>query len=117
MSPVMLKPVGHSAKTLYMYINYCNCDSFVIAYNYHYSTLLDLVIYIIKKNEIYGIVFLRLFISCILGTSANKYNVHYIIEPVHEISNNLVCATGKAADLPVHTRSLIRAFASRLNIL
>ena len=35
----------------------------------------------------------------------------------HEISNNVVCATSKAADLPVHMRSLIRAFARRLNIL
>ena len=108
-----------SANFFYMYINYCNCDSFVIAYNYHYSTLLDLVIYIIIKNkiEIYGIVFLRLFISCILVTSANKYNVPYIIEPVHAISNNVVCATSKAPDQPAHTRSLVRAFASRLNIL
>ena len=39
------------------------------------------------------------------------------IEPVHEISNNLVCATSKASDQPAHTRSLIRAFASRLSIL
>ena len=38
-------------------------------------------------------------------------------EPVHEISNNVVCATSKASDQPVHTRSLIRAFASRLSIL
>ena len=41
----------------------------------------------------------------------------YIIEPRHEISNNAVCATSKASDQPAHTRSLIRAFASRLNIL
>ena len=41
----------------------------------------------------------------------------YIIEPQHEISNNVVCATSKASDQPVHVRSLIRAFASRLNIL
>ena len=34
-------------------------------------------------------------------------------EPVHEISNNVACATSKASD----TRSLIRAFASRLSIL
>ena len=34
-------------------------------------------------------------------------------EPVHEISNNVVCATSKASDQPAHTRSLIRAFASR----
>ena len=38
-------------------------------------------------------------------------------EPVHAISNNVVCATSKASDQPAHTRSLIRAFASRLNIL
>ena len=43
----------------------------------------------------------------------------YIItfEPVHEISNNVVCATSKASDQPAHMRSLIRAFASRLSIL
>ena len=40
-----------------------------------------------------------------------------LFEPVHEISNNLVCATSKASDQPAHTRSLIRAFASRLSIL
>ena len=40
-----------------------------------------------------------------------------IIEPVHEISNNLVCATSKSSDQHAHTRSLIRAFASRLSFL
>ena len=35
----------------------------------------------------------------------------------YEISNNVVCATSKGSDQPAHTRSLIRAFASRLNIL
>ena len=40
-----------------------------------------------------------------------------VFEPRHEISNNVVCATSKASDQPAHTRSLIRAFASRLNIL
>ena len=43
--------------------------------------------------------------------------VKFIYEPVHEISNNVVCATSKASDQPAHTRSLIRAFASRLSIL
>ena len=38
-------------------------------------------------------------------------------EPVHEISNNVVCATSKSSDQPVHMRSLIRAFASRSSIL
>ena len=40
-----------------------------------------------------------------------------IIEPRHEISNNVVCATRKGTDQPVHTNSLIRTFASHLNIL
>ena len=43
-------------------------------------------------------------------------NIHPY-EPWHEISNNVVCATTKGSDQPVHTRSLIRAFASRFNIL
>ena len=34
----------------------------------------------------------------------------------HEISNNVVCTTSKASDQPAYTRSLIRAFASSLNI-
>ena len=34
----------------------------------------------------------------------------------HEISNNVVCATSKGSDQSTHMRSLIRAFASRLNI-
>ena len=41
----------------------------------------------------------------------------YIIEPWHGISNNVVCATSKGSDQPAHMRSLIRAFACRLNIL
>ena len=35
----------------------------------------------------------------------------------HEISNNVVCATSKASDQPMRMHSLIRAFASPLNIL
>ena len=50
-----------------------------------------------------------------LGTIA--LSITYDIEPVHEISNNVVCATSKGSDQPAHTRSLIRAFASRLSIL
>ena len=37
-------------------------------------------------------------------------------EPWHEISNIVVCATSKASDQSAHTRSLIRACASRLTI-
>ena len=39
------------------------------------------------------------------------------IESVHEISNDVLCATSKASDQPAHMRSLIRGFASRLSIL
>ena len=49
-----------------------------------------------------------------------KYPQHMFClsnEPRHEISNNVVRATSKASDQPAHTRSLIRTFASRLNIL
>ena len=38
------------------------------------------------------------------------------IEPRHEISNDVVCATSKASDQPAHTCSLIRTFACRLSI-
>ena len=38
-------------------------------------------------------------------------------EPQHEISNNVICASSKDSDQPAHMHSLIRAFASRLNIL
>ena len=41
---------------------------------------------------------------------------HSSCKPRDEISNNVVCATSKGSDQPAHTRSLIRAFASRLNI-
>ena len=58
------------------------------------------------------------------ATCANKMTIsndetrHLIafFEPVHDISNTVVCATSKTSDQPAHTRSLIRAFASRLNI-
>ena len=47
----------------------------------------------------------------VLLSAVNTY------EPVHEICNNVVCTTSKASDQPAHTPSLIRAFASGLNIL
>ena len=53
------------------------------------------------------------------GFSRSLVNIAILqtYEPVHEISNNVVCATSKASDQPAHMRSLIRAFASRLSIL
>ena len=41
----------------------------------------------------------------------------YTYEPRLEIFNNVACATSKVSDQPAHMRSLIRAFASRLNVL
>ena len=38
-------------------------------------------------------------------------------EPVHGISDGGVCATGGALDQPAHGRSLIGAFACRLNVM
>ena len=40
-----------------------------------------------------------------------------LFEPRHEIPNNVVFATRKCSDQSAHTRSLIRALASRLTIL
>ena len=45
------------------------------------------------------------------------FYIQRLFEPGHEISNNVVCASIKDSDQPAHTRSLIRAFASRLSIL
>ena len=42
---------------------------------------------------------------------------HQVFEPRHEISNNVVSATSKVTDQAAHMRNVIRAFASRLNIL
>ena len=42
---------------------------------------------------------------------------HPSYEQRNEISNNVVFATSECPDKPVRTRSLVIAFASRLNIL
>ena len=51
------------------------------------------------------------------GFLTNNESVFPIYEPQHVISNNVICATSKGSDQPAHTRSLIRAFASPLNII
>ena len=40
-----------------------------------------------------------------------------INEPDQENSNKIACATSKGSDQPAHMRSLIRAFADRLDLL
>ena len=47
----------------------------------------------------------------------NEYFINKAYEPVHEMSNNVICTISIDSDQPAHTRSLIRAFACRLNIL
>ena len=46
-------------------------------------------------------------------STKGQYKSKMINEPVYEISNNVVCVNSNASDQPAHTRSLIRAFASR----
>ena len=58
-----------------------------------------------------------IFQQLIFLNKAKAFVFVTINEPRHDISNNVVCATSKGSDQPEHTRSLIRAFASRLNIL
>ena len=54
--------------------------------------------------------------NCLLKSSIEDIT-RKCLGPVHEISNNVVCATSKASDQSAHMRSLIRAFASHLSIL
>ena len=67
-----------------------------------------------SEKEIY--LFLEI-ITCVplLYTMDNTNRIvsNHIVEPVHEIFNNVGCATSKASDQPAHTRSLIRTFAIR----
>ena len=50
-------------------------------------------------------------------TIKTKMGLYAIYETRHEISKNVVCATSKGSYQPTHTRSLIRAFDNRLDIL
>ena len=60
-----------------------------------------------------GVITVFAFIDII----SKKIFQNIIIEPRHEISNNVACATGKGSDQPAHTPSLIRAFGGRSNVL
>ena len=66
-----------------------------------------------------GVLFRTLSNNCFINMGGQFYMVPHCnaFEPQHEISNKVVCATSKASYQPAHTRSLIRAFASRLNTL
>ena len=70
-----------------------------------------------QSDFLSGLIWVKLFAKIISRRQKagnSKKNLCIIIEPVHEISNNLVCATSKASDQPAHTYSLVRAFASHI---
>ena len=56
----------------------------------------------------------RNLVSCLFIFYGHKLT---LFEPRHEIPNNVVFTTSKPSDQPALTCSLMRAFASRLNIL
>ena len=56
-------------------------------------------------------------IDCHSGKSATIRQSNHGSGVCKEISNNVVCATSKGSDQPVRTRSLVRAFTSRLHIV
>ena len=58
---------------------------------------------------------ITVYTLCFELLSVRISNIPY--EPQHEISNNVVCVTSKGSDQTAHMRSLIRAFASRLNTI
>ena len=58
--------------------------------------------------------FIRVYTVYYAKTFVRKRNT---FEPRHAISNNVVCVTSIGSDPSAHMRSLIRTFASRLNIL
>ena len=77
---------------------------------------LDKVYNKMEKKTTYTHAQEQLFLSTLSVYILGQIRVN-IYEPRHEISNNVVCATSKASDQPAHMRSLIRTFASCLNIL
>ena len=72
----------------------------------------------IRINQIleHVIIYRFKYLLCVLKRTVSL-STHNTIEPRHEISNNVVCEVNKGSDQPAHMRSLIRASASRLNIL
>ena len=105
----------------------CNCSMFCCTLLYVHSSI---AIILMGKRKLVALLslsswclmivvllFLALPLVCLqFMIVIFPEHTHLPFEPPHEISNNVVCATSKASDQPAHTRSLIRAFAGRLNI-
>ena len=77
---------------------------------------LDLCVFCFLLAHIVCSGFMLSVVLCVLCSLPGKL-LWFIYEPGHEIPNNVVCATSKSSDQHAHMRSLIRAFACRLNIL
>ena len=86
----------------------------------HLCVLIDTRI----KGWVGTVLLLRYSVACTVDHFSFIYHFLYVLgngafiyEPQHGISKNVVYATSKGSDQPAHTRSLIRAFASCLNVL
>ena len=90
--------------TLKLFLRFCHIYTTLLWASFHNSTK-------ICKSLVFDYQFEN------IGLLQPKMQRQVINEPVHEISNNVVCVTSRVSDQPAHTCSLIRAFASRLNIL
>ena len=77
---------------------------FEIYYTYFYTKVEELNNKLLNNKTVLFVLFLNSVFQ-------------FLFEPQHELSNNVVCVSSKASDQPAHMRSLIRAFASHLNIL
>ena len=85
-------------------------------FNIHIEAWFDIEFHLLKMGDQVISEFTWL-IRCLRKNRDCIYKLKITFEPVHEISNNVVCATCKASDQPARMRSLIRAFASLLSIL
>ena len=77
---------------------------------------IEITTYFVAALKHIYLIWLNLCNDKLLYELNNEYDC-FTIEPWHEIPNNVVCATSKGSDQPTHTRSLVRGFACRLNIL
>ena len=90
---------------------------FVIEPSKNFSRWLDAIfsVYITLVIDWFNDQFVFALFICLLLTYINRlclwaknmFLSMFRLEPVHEISNNVVCATSKASDQPAHEHSLI----------
>ena len=74
-------------------------------------------ILLIKKEDWLEIITLKSIANTYIDFFFNESFTITTYEPRREIVNIVVWSSSKGSDKPAHTRSLLRAFAIRLNIL